>query len=98
MKGPTTKTEPEWATDIAGQIEALVHPGPSDEMKRECPGMTAFALIISQSPAIKELVEAAEVGMATINSYQTTTDEEWVASYIRFQVAIKPFKDSTGGG
>ena len=90
MKGPkaSTKTKQplEWATQVSIGLA-----------NRECFGENSIdtvAYYISQSPAIKELVEAADEYL-TVDRWDHI---EKVRTHKRLQSALQPFKASTGGG
>ena len=80
MKASTKTEQPEWAMEIAKQVAE----GGFENHAAE---------LISQSPAIKELMEAAENLIATQGSPRFRERAE-----ARLQSAFQPFKDSTGGG
>ena len=108
MKASTKTKQPEWAMEIAKTLNEYGILTLASNMPKE-PRERDIASIISQSPAIKELVEALRAegfhGPGEPCSFGTGRDYPLRSSCVfddkncpYFCSALQPFKASTGGG
>lgn len=101
MKASTKTEQPEWARRIALDIYADHFGVEAAVLDGDGPTCNQWTEIISQSPAIKELVEAAE---EIAESWRAGCKCRCVVCNTlttKLQYALKafqPFKASTGGG